>query len=128
MEKNEMVCKILKLSGIIIDELNNLDGLIIPRHILLDYDKYENIREYLKNLKEDNNLSSSTLTCLHNGADIKQKWPLLNLVRQILKVKNYRMHPIRKSDGKDNKGKKKYKRFFRIEKYKTTNNDITCES
>lgn len=128
MDKKEIVLEILNLVGIVGDELNKLDGLIISRDILLDYKKYENIKEYLINLREHNDFSSSTLTCLHNGADIKQKWPLLNLVRQILKVKNYRMVPIRKSDGKDNKGKKKYKRFFRIEKFKTVNNEVNCES
>ena len=128
MEKNKLVFKILNLSGIIIEDLNNLDGLIISRDILLDYGKYEKIKEYLINLREENDFSSSTLTCLHNGADIKQKWPLLNLVRQILKVKNFRMVPIRKSDGKDNKGKKKYKRFFRIEKYKTVVQEVISES
>ena len=52
----------------------------------------------------------------------KQKWPLLNLVRQILKVNNYRMKPIRKSDGKTKLGKKKYIRFFnrKIEKNERT--------
>lgn len=128
MEKNKLVFKILNLSGIIIEDLNNLDGLVISRDILLDYGKYEKIKEYLINLREENDFSSSTLTCLHNGADIKQKWPLLNLVRQILKVKNFRMVPIRKSDGKDNKGKKKYKRFFRIEKYKTVVQEVISES
>ena len=128
MEKNKLVFKILNLSGIIIEDLNNLDGLIISRDILLDYGKYEKIKEYLNKLRKDSDFSSSTLTCLHNGADIKQKWPLLNLVRQILKVKNFRMVPIRKSDGKDNKGKKKYKRFFRIEKYKKVVQEIISES
>ena len=100
---------------------------LISRDILLDYEKYNKIKEFLK-LRQHSDFSSSTLTCLHNGADIKQKWPLLNLVRQILKVKNFRMVPIRKSDGKDGKGKKKYKRFFRIEKYKSLNNEVNCES
>ena len=128
MENNKVVCKILNLSGIVIEELNNLDGLLISRDILLDYEKYNKIKEFLKTLRQHSDFSSSTLTCLHNGADIKQKWPLLNLVRQILKVKNFRMVPIRKSDGKDGKGKKKYKRFFRIEKYKSLNNELSCES
>lgn len=128
MENNKVVCKILNLSGIVIEELNNLDGLLISRDILLDYEKYNKIKEFLKTLRQHSDFSSSTLTCLHNGADIKQKWPLLNLVRQILKVKNFRMVPIRKSDGKDGKGKKKYKRFFRIEKYKSLNNEVNCES
>lgn len=128
MENNKVVCKILNLSGIVIEDLNNLDGLLISRDILLDYEKYNKIKEFLKTLRQHSDFSSSTLTCLHNGADIKQKWPLLNLVRQILKVKNFRMVPIRKSDGKDGKGKKKYKRFFRIEKYKCLNNEVSCES
>ena len=128
MENNKVVCKILNLSGIVIEELNNLDGLLISRDILLDYEKYNKIKEFLKTLRQHSDFSSSTLTCLHNGADIKQKWPLLNLVRQILKVRNYRMVPIRKSDGKDNKGKKKYKRFFRVEKYKEVVQETIVES
>ena len=28
MENNKVVCKILNLSGIVIEELNNLDGLL----------------------------------------------------------------------------------------------------
>ena len=64
--------------------------------------------------------SSSFLTSLHKDAEKKQKWPLLNLVRQILKVNDYRMKPIRKSDGKTKLGKKKYIRFFLIEKLKKT--------
>ena len=115
--KIDIILKILHLSGIQIDEYGDLDGMIISRNILLDHQRYNNIKEYLVSLKKMSDFSSSTLTCLHTGADIKQKWPLLNLVRQILKVKNYRMIPVRKSDGKDKSGKKKYKRFFRIEKY-----------
>ena len=128
MEKNDIVKKILNLVGIVVEELNNLEGLIISRDILLDYKKYEVVKDFLINLRKHNDFSSSTLTCLHTGADIKQRWPLLNLVRQILKVKNYRMVPVRKSDGKDGKGKKKYKRYFRIEKYTTVDQEITSES
>lgn len=119
MEENKknIIFKILYLSGIQIDTYEDLDGMIISRDILLDQQRYNDIKEFLINLKKLNNFSSSTLTCLHTGADTKQKWPLLNLVRQILKVKHYRMIPVRKSDGKDKNGKKRYKRFFRLEKY-----------
>ena len=119
MEENKknIIFKILYLSGIQINTYEDLDGMIISRDILLDQQRYNDIKEFLINLKKLNNFSSSTLTCLHTGADIKQKWPLLNLVRQILKVKHYRMIPVRKSDGKDKNGKKRYKRFFRLEKY-----------
>ena len=89
-----------------------MENLIISRDILLDNEKYNNIKKYLNDLKKVENFSSSILTCLHNSAESKQKWPLLNLIRQILKVKHFRMIPIRKSDGKDNKWKKSIKDFL----------------
>ena len=112
MENNKVVCKILNLSGIVIEELNNLDGLLISRDILLDYEKYNKIKEFLKTLRQHSDFSSSTLTCLHNGADIKQKWPLLNLVRQILKVKNFRMVPLENRMVKMEKEKRNIKDFL----------------
>jgi hypothetical protein len=54
------------------------------------------------------------MTSLQKNAEKEQKWPLLNLVRQILNVYNYKMEPIRKSDGYTLEGVKKYKRFFQI--------------
>ena len=56
------------------------------------------------------------LTSLQNNATLTQKWPMLNLIRQILKVNGYIMDPIRKSDGYDKTGKKLYKRYFLIKK------------
>lgn len=119
MENKDIILVILQKSGIVSDDYNTLEHLIISRDILLDNEKYNNVKKYLNELKKVKNFSSSTLTCLHNSAETKQKWPLLNLIRQILKVKNFRMIPIRKADGKDKNGKKRYKRFFRIEKYNT---------
>jgi hypothetical protein len=51
----------------------------------------------------------------------------LNLIRQLLNVYNYKMEPIRKSDGYTLEGVKKYKRYFQIKKRLTggqTNDDI----
>ena len=61
---------------------------------------------------------SSSLTSLQKSAELEQKWPLLNLVRQVLKSCNYLMKPIRQSAGYDKEGKKKYRRLFRIDKMK----------
>ena len=58
------------------------------------------------------------MTSLQKNAKTEQKWPLLNLVRQILSIYNYQMEPIRKSDGYTLEGIKKYKRFFQIKKNK----------
>jgi hypothetical protein len=61
------------------------------------------------------------MTSLQNTAQKNQKWPLLNLVRQMLKALHYRLIPIRKSNGYNKEGKKLYNRFFKIEKMKFIN-------
>lgn len=105
---------IFKKIGIIFDESTNLDGLFIPREQLLNHEKYNEIKDIILNLKTY--YSSSFLTSLQQNAYKNQKWPLLNLVRQILNAHNYKMIPIRKADGYTVDGIKKYKRFFHITK------------
>ena len=58
------------------------------------------------------------MTGLQQTAVKKERWPLLNLVRQLLKASDYQMRPVRECDGYTKAGKKKYRRFFIIEKYK----------
>jgi len=121
-------CKtVLFLIGFKFEILNDLDGLLIPREQLLDDKKYDEIKKHIPDLKK--NFSSSCMTSLQKNADKIQKWPLLNLARQILSFYNYKMEPIRKSDGYTLEGVKKYKRFFQIKKNNniidnTTDNDI----
>ena len=118
-ENENIIMQILLKSGFVLTkDISELDGILIPRELLINDSKYEIVREYLAKLKKHELFSSSFLTSLHKDADKKQKWPLLNLIRQILKVNHYRMKPIRKSDGKTKLGKKKYVRFFLIEKLK----------
>ena len=105
---------LLFLIGLKFEILNDLDGLLIPREQLLDDKKYDEIKKHIPELKKS--LSSSFMTSLQKNADNIQKWPLLNLVRQILLFYNYKMEPIRKSDGYTLEGVKKYKRFFQIKK------------
>jgi hypothetical protein len=56
------------------------------------------------------------MTSLQQNADKVQRWPLLNIVRQILSRYNFKMVPVRKSDGYTLDGVKKYKRFFQLER------------
>ena len=108
-------CKnVLFLIGLKFEILNDLDGLLIPREQLLDDKKYEEIKKHIPELKKI--FSSSCMTSLQKNADKSQKWPLLNLARQILSFYGYKMEPIRKSDGYTLEGVKKYKRFFQIKK------------
>lgn len=118
VENIEIILKILKICGFVLNDMTDLNNLLIPRDIFMNMENYTNVKEYFEKLKKTPNFSSSTLTCLHKDADKKQKWPLLNLIRQILKVKYYRMKPYRKAAGKDASGKKRYIRYFLIEKLK----------
>ena len=108
---------ILKKCNIIIEDLKLINGLIIPREILLSKDKFLELDEEIKQIKKK--FSSSRLTALQSTAKKNQKWPLLNLVRQLLKASNIRMVPKRICDGYDKMGKKKFKRFFVLEELKS---------
>jgi hypothetical protein len=99
------------------DNNNNnkiIEDQLILRDPILDNTIYNSIKIQFPNLKQI--FSSSLLTSLHKEAGKNQKWPLLNLVRQILNVYGYNMKPIRKSDGYTADGVKKFKRFFQIVK------------
>ena len=88
--------KILNIIGINFESIDNLDIFFIPREQLLSDLKYEEIKILIPELKKK--FSSSFMTSLQKNAKTEQKWPLLNLVRQILSIYNYQMEPIRKSD------------------------------
>tara|TARA_B100001093_G_scaffold503438_1_gene557813 strand:- start:5058 stop:5426 length:369 start_codon:yes stop_codon:yes gene_type:complete len=110
------IIEFLKKCKLQLDDETQLEGQLIPRDILLSKNTYEEVKAEIDVLKKK--FSSSALTSLQSGAQKEQKWPLLNLVRQILRVCNYKMEPVRRSDGYDDEGKKKYKRFFLVKKFK----------
>ena len=120
MDKESKI--ILKNVGIEFENLIDLNGLFIPRETLLSDNKYDEIKKLIPELKK--NYSSSLMTSLQKTAELSQKWPLLNLVRQILSIYNYRMEPVRKADGYTLEGIKKYKRFFLIKKKIQLQNDV----
>jgi hypothetical protein len=115
---------ILKKTNIIIEDEKIINGMIIPREILLKREKYLELEEEINKIKKK--FSSSRLTALQKTAKTNQKWPLLNLVRQLLKVSNIKMVPKRKSNGYDETGKKLFKRFFILEKMKKIEKNIIC--
>ena len=117
-ESQKIVKEFLNKCSIVFEDFNQLDGMLIPRDLLLSKDKYEIVKDDIDKMKKL--YSSGSLTSLQKTAKENQKWPLLNLVRQILKSNNFKMDPIRKSNGYTKEGKKKYLRFFIIKKIKST--------
>ena len=101
------------------NELTDLDGMLIPREILLDPENYKTVKEDISILK--NIFNSSALTSLQSTAESNQKWPLLNLVRQILKSCHFKMTPKRVSAGYTKDGKKLYRRMFIVERLTQAN-------
>ena len=123
-QQNEHIKLFLNKCNIIITTFDDLDGLLVPRETLLDVENYKNIKDEIAILKQMFN--SSSLTALQSTAEENQKWPLLNLVRQILKACNFKMTPKRVSAGYTKDGKKLYKRMFIIERFTTieTTNEL----
>ena len=117
IDHDKMIKDFLNRCGIIFTEWNQLDGMAIPRDTLLSNVIYEKVKKDIVKLKEL--YSSGSLTSLQKNAQTSQKWPLLNLVRQILKSNEYKMDPRRKSNGYTPEGKKKYIRSFIIKKIKS---------
>lgn len=116
---SENIC-FLNKCGIKFNTVEQLEGQLVPRELFLSSETYNLIREDIKKLKQ--RYSSSTLTSLQTNAGNSQKWPLLNLVRQILRANDFIMKPVRRADGATKDGKKKYKRFFLISNIKSESN------
>lgn len=128
-ESIEEIKQLLNKCGIHFNDFDELNGFLIERDALLNDEMYNKVKEDIVSLKSI--FSSSYMTSLQSTASKQQKWPLINLVRQILKGINYKLTPIRRSDGYTKDGIKKFKRLFKIEKvlpkkYKTIH--ITEES
>lgn len=115
---NETIKQFLNKVGIEFENVEQLEGQLIPRDILLNKDLYEEIKKDIPELKKL--FSSSSHTSLHKNAEESQKWPIINITRQILKSCNFDMEPIRRSDGKTKDGKKRFKRYFKITKINKT--------
>ena len=88
------------------------DGLLIERETLLSKEKYEALKPHIIELKKT--FSSKCMTSLHSCAEHNQRWPCLNLVRQVLKRMGYDIQPERRCAGRDQDGKKIFERFFKL--------------
>lgn len=111
-EQKKLIKDFLSLCGLEISNLENLEGMIIYRETLLSLETYNKVRNKIIGLKSI--FSSSNHTAMHADAYKKQRWPLINIVRQVLRGIGYEMEPRRLSDGYSEEGKKSYRRIFVI--------------
>ena len=74
MNKQEtLIYNFLHKCDFVFDKIEQLDGMLIPRDMLLNEKKYLDISQNIIELKKI--FSSSMLTSLQTNAQKKQKWP-----------------------------------------------------
>ena len=112
-EKLNLIIEILKIININISNLDELNNLTLEREVFFDDNKYQLINNLIPNIKKF--YSSSNKNSLQKNASINQKFPLLNIYRQILRQEGFIMEPKRIANGYHN-NEKKYKRIFIIRK------------
>ena len=109
----EEIVKILAVLGISVKTEKDLFDVLIHRDDLLRVDIEQRLAEFVDSLKEK--YKSSMLNCLHKNRETKQKFPAINLVRQILKCNGYQLKPLVFSKGySKHNGKKLVERNFKI--------------
>ncbi len=125
MDNENIIIDFLKSINIIDKSETTLENIYIRRSVLID--NIENYQDLSENIvKLDAIFSTSSITSLQETTNNRQRWPFLNFIRQLLKSNGYSMKPIRKSAGYTSSGKKKYDRYFLINKKGTSesNNEL----
>ena len=108
----EIVLRVLRAAGVAAPSFAEIDGLTIPRGILVRPGAYTEAAGIVPELKA--HFSSTHMTCLQDEAPGAQRWPLLNLVRQVLRAAGFTMEPRRLSDGYGPDRRKRYRRVFDV--------------
>jgi len=117
IKRDEILIDFFNKIGISCEKIEEVEGTQIERDMLLSDERYKIAKELIPGLRTI--FSTTTLTSLQKPAEKNQRWPLINLTRQILKSCNYNLYPKRVCNGYDKTGKKLYKRLYIIEKFIT---------
>jgi hypothetical protein len=116
MKKEEILKTMLNILGISYDTIDEIQGKDLDRDLLLEHDIVNQLM-VLKPAIRSSGYKSGKLTSLHKNNESQQKFPGINMVRQVLKCNGYKLHPYVISLGYDHEtGKKLTKRKFNIHK------------
>ena len=108
----DIIKSLFKIIDISIDNIEDLVSIEIDRDKLLKPIVNEECEKLVENCKLHYN--TSKLTALHSNRKEKQKFPAINLFRQILKCHDLKLQPKVTSMGYHKNGKKIIKRSFQI--------------
>jgi len=112
----DLIKEMLTVLQIKFELIDELDGVIIERDLLLVEEVSKHLLSFQDKIK-NSGYKTGTLTSLHKNNNDKQKWPEVNILRQLLKCNGIKLKPFIKSNGYDKKtGKKNVIRYYRFEK------------
>ena len=108
-----IIFELFLILGYKIKSIDDLFSLSIPQDKIKEKKIIENMYEKIDELK--NKYKSNMLTCLHKNSLEKQKFPALNMIRQICKCNNIKVFPQVISKGYDkSSGKKITERYYQM--------------
>ena len=118
MKKKKSIIKLFTILDYNIDSLEELENITLNHKTL---QSPELINEFYKLIPELRKIyDSHYLTCLHKNSLEKQKFPVINMLRQLLKCNNYKLKPKIVIHGYNPITKAKIiERFFTINKINT---------
>ena len=115
-EGQQLIKEMLAKIGLKFENIDDIEGQIIERDILLTDEVSSFLLSFQEKIK-NSGYKTGTLTSLHKNNNEKQRWPEVNILRQLLKCNQFRLKPFTKSNGYNKTtGKKNVLRFYRIEK------------
>lgn len=105
--------EIFNILSMTVESESDLFSVLVPRDLLLRVDIEQRLTELISNLK--GKYKTSKLNCLHKNRESKQKFPGINLVRQILRCNGYHLKPVIYCRGYcKHSGKKIIDRNFKV--------------
>lgn len=107
--------ELFKLLNINFNDIDELINIEFPRDILLTHEIESKFNSYKTKLKKGG-YKSDKLTSLHNNSMTTQKFPAINMLRQILKCNGLWLKPKVICQGYSASGIKLIKRNFIIQK------------
>ena len=109
---DDVLLLIFKLININVDSINDLNNKIYDRNIFISRVNFNKIYEHISKIR---NLYPNKIPSNLNDSSLKkQRWPLLNIIRQTLKLYNFIMVPVRVCKKSNNNNKREYIRFFKF--------------
>ena len=113
-EKEKLLYKIFGILGYDVDNIDDILDITLAQEDLKKQNLIHKLHILIDNLKHE--YKSEMLTCLHKNSLEKQKFPAVNMIRQICKCNNLKVYPFVICKGYNkNTGQKITERFYKID-------------